>query len=84
MGAHPDSHEGSTLQHFRRKKYRSSSEAQGRLAFFDHIIPPTTENTMSAEGPTGGKNKISGGREEVERLGQRGEEVDQRKVGKPD
>ena len=72
MGAHPDSHEGSTLQHFHRKKYRSSSEAQGKLAFFDRIIPPTMENAMSVEVPTGGKNKISGGGEEDDRLGKRG------------
>ena len=73
MGAHPDSHEGSTLQYFRRKKYRSSSEAQGKLAIFDRIIPPTMERCDGfSKGQLEVKTRSAGDREEVELWEERG------------
>ena len=62
LGAHPNSHDGSTPQYFRRKKYRSSSEYQGM--FSQLRSNNSSDDGMMrciSKGRTGGKNKISGG-----------------------
>ena len=73
LGAHPDSHDGSTLQYFRRKKYRSSSEFQGMFSQL-RSNNSSDDGTMRciSKGSTGGKNKISGGERVGRAFGKRG------------
>ena len=85
LGAHPDSHDGSTLQYFRRKKYPSSSEAQGKFSQL-RSYNSSDDGTMRCflEGPTGGKNKISGGERGGRAFGKRGGKVGMKTRGRQD